>query len=508
MAAGDDLDRHCLPDYGAAKASTRLRSPAATGRRSSRGESGRTGEEPIMKHIVEPAREVEIVEEADVVVAGGGPAGIAAAVAAARRGARTVLIERYGFLGGLATAGLVAPILGHTAARSRTPIVEGILRELAERMHRLDGAPPWEETLARGGIAFDAEALKRAADQMTREAGVRLLFHALVVGAPRSESSIDALLVESKSGRQAVRAATFVDTTGDADLAFHAGAPVLQGRPFDGRVQSMGSVIHIGGLEDLTREQREEARRLVEKAMEEGQMHFYNAGFTALNSYHRDHFSPNMTRAAGDPTDVRDLTAAELSIREEAWKLIEFLRSRVPGCEKAYLQQSAPQVGPRESRRIEGEAVLTGEDIREGRRYPDAVARGSWWIDIHCPLGFTHPVHLCVRECPRADSCPYWAAEHDSAMLSVDELRPPEGGWYDVRYGSLVARGVDNLLVAGRAISATHEGLAGARIMATGAATGEAAGIAAAMAAHHGLPVREVEVSTLRERLTAAGALV
>ncbi len=179
----------------------------------------------MRKTIHEPAREIPVVAEADVVICGGGPGGVPAAIAAARHGAQVVLIERYGFMGGLATAGLVSPILAHKAHAADFAIVEGILREIVERMHALDGAPRWEETLKVWGINFDAECLKIVLDEMCQEAGVELLLHSTIADVAVEDGKIAAVLVENKSGRQAVAGKIFVDATGDADVAFRAGAP-------------------------------------------------------------------------------------------------------------------------------------------------------------------------------------------------------------------------------------------------------------------------------------------
>ena len=461
-----------------------------------------------MQTITEPARSLPVVAEADVLVAGGGPGGLPAAIAAARHGARVVLIERYGFLGGLATAGLVAPILGHTASRSATPIVEGLLREVTERLHALGGAPFWEQACREWGIRFDAEAFKRVADQMVQEAGVHLLLHTLVTDVVVEDGRIAGLIIESKSGRQAVTGKVVVDATGDADVAFRAGAPTKQGRDFDGRVQSMGSFIHIGGIPKLSKEERDKAVEKVRQAMAEGRLHFYSAGFVGNNTPHDDHFSPNMTRWAGDPTDVRDLTQAELDIRRDVWDLLAFLKEEVPGFEHSYVRCTSPQVGPRESRQVMGDYVLTGEDVRLGHKFEDAVARGSWWIDIHCPLGQTYPVHLCMIECPRQADCPFWAAEHATSMMARADLYPPDGDWYDIPYRCLTSRGVENLLVSGRCLSATHEAMAGARVMGTCMAIGQAAGTAAALSVRDSVRPREVDVEELRLVLRADGALV
>jgi len=461
-----------------------------------------------MRTIAEAARELPVIAEADAVVAGGGPGGLPAAVAAARHGASVVLIERYGFLGGLATAGLVAPILGHTASRSTTPIVEGLLKETTERLHALGGAPSWDEACGEWGIRFDAEAFKRVADEMVQEAGIDLLLHTLVTDAVVEDGRIAALIVESKSGRQAVMGQVFIDATGDADVAFRAGAPTRQGREFDGQAQSMGSFIHLGSVPELSAEAQAEATEKVRRAMAEGRLHFYSPYFTGVNTGHHDGFSPNMTRWAGDPTDVRGLTQAELDVRRDVWQLVAFLRAEVPGFEDCYLRATSPQVGARESRQVIGDYLLTGQDVGQARKFEDAVARGSWWIDIHCPLGQTYPVHLCVIECPKGEACPFWAAEHDKTMLSKDDLYPPDGDWYDVPYRCLTPKRIHNLLISGRCISATHQAMAGARVMGTCMAVGQAAGTAAALAVGAGVQPRDVDVTALRRQLQADGALV
>ena len=319
-----------------------------------------------IQEIRETARRVPVVADADVVVAGGGPGGLPAAIAAARHGARVVLIERFGYLGGLATAGLVAPILGHTASNSRKPIVEGILKELTERMHDLGGAPSWHDACEEWGIRFDAETFKYVADVLTADAGLCLYLHSLVTDVIVEDRRIVAFVMENKSGRQAVTGKVFVDATGDADAAFRAGVRTRQGREYDERVQSMGSFLHIGGVSHLSDRQRKDAEERVGQAMEKGELNFYAARFTGMNTIYADHFSPNMTRWSGDPTNVVDLTRAEVDVRREGWKLILFLRANVPGCENVYIRHSSPVVGPRESRQAIGRYIIAAEDIHQG----------------------------------------------------------------------------------------------------------------------------------------------
>jgi ribulose 1,5-bisphosphate synthetase/thiazole synthase len=460
-----------------------------------------------MRTITEPTREIPVVADVDVIVCGGGPGGFPAAIAAARHGARTLLIERYGFLGGLATAGLVVPMLAHTASESHTPIVEGLLREVTERMHALNGAPTWDEALQKRGIAFDAEALKIVLDEMCQEAGVQLMLHTYVADVVKDGDAIAAVIVENKSGRQAVTGKIVIDATGDADVAYHAGAPTTHGRAFDQRPESMGSFYHLAGFAPVDAARVKELQKALEGEMAQGHFRFYNAGFLGRNAYHKDHTAANMTRFGGNSDEAADMTTAELSVRREVWKLVRHLRAHEPGFEDLYVQQTSPQVGPRESRQIVGPYALTGDDVHAGRKFADAIARGSWWIDIHCPLGNTYPVHLCTVECPKGAACPFWAAEHEHLRTRA-ELYPPQGDWYDIPYRCLLSVGVPNLLSSGRCISATHEGMAGSRVMSTCVALGQAAGTAAALAVSGGVLPAQVDVARLQAALRADGQLV
>ena len=468
-----------------------------------------------MRSIHETERDIPIVEEADVIVAGAGPGGFPAAIAAARQGARVILIEKYGFAGGLATAGMINPILGHTASESSKPIVEGILKESIDRMHRVGGATEWNESLGEWGIQFEVEAFKHVADQMLGEAGVSVRYHtsvSAVAMAPVSENvarSVDAVITESKTGREAIAGKVFIDATGDADLAAWAGIDFTKGRKFDGAMQSMGSFIHFGGMANASMEQLAAARERLEEEMTAGRLHFYGTSFDNPGPRREVYFAPNMTRFAGDSTNARDLSRGELELRAEAWKLLSFLKKQ-PGLETAYILRTSACIGPRESRQIVGNYRLNAKDVNTGQKFADGIARGSWWVDIHCPLGHTYPIHLCIRECPKGADCPYWRQEHDGEMLYKRDLYTPNDDWYDIPYRALVAASHNNIIVSGRSISADHQGMAGARVMGTCMAIGEGAGIAAAMAADSdGIAnVNAIETLELRKCLTEAGALV
>lgn len=469
-------------------------------------------------------RDLEIVAEADVIVAGGGPGGLPAAVAAARNGAKTILIERYGFLGGNATAGLVVPILGHTAAsrimplygdisnRSNIPIAEGLLKETVERMHKLRGAPSWQEALNFWGIKFNAEAFKRVADEMVIESGVKLFLHSLVADTIVDNDRIIGLIIESKSGRQAIMGKVVIDATGDADVAFHAGASTTKGRLFDGLTMPMGCHFHLDGLPDMTEEQRDDAYDQLRQAALSRRFHIYSPMFSGNHSYQSDHRTFGGIRWAGDSTNVCDLTRIEIANRREIWKVLDFINNeiQVDGVEfsDVYLRQSPAQIGPRESRQVIGDYVLTRKDLQKGQKFDDSIARGSWWVDYHCPYGHGLPVSHCMIECPQGPKCPFWIAEHDKTMIHEKDIYPPDNDWYDIPYRSITAKGIKNLLISGRCISATSEGMSGIRVMGTCMAIGQAAGIAGSIAATKNTSVHKVDHQFLRSKLIEEGALI
>jgi hypothetical protein len=410
---------------------------------------------------------------AQVLVAGGGPAGLAAAAAAARRGAETLLIERYGFLGGMATAGLVNPFMGWHA--SGQPLVAGVFQEMLDRMKAAGGYGA-----RRQPTAFDAEVFKLAADELCREAGVEVRLHTLATEVEVQAGRITSLLTESKSGPEQWSAPVHVDCTGDADIAFRAGVPCEEGRPGDSLAQPMTLNFRMAGVAVSRMPPRREINRLFDAARTAGRVSCPRENVLLFHTVSPRVVHFNTTRVVGRrPTSAADLTAAEIEGRRQAHELARFLISDVPGFERAYLDQSAPQIGVRESRRIRGEYVLTGEDVVEARKFRDAVARCNYPIDIHSPTG----AGTVIRGVPKGD-------------------------YYEIPYRCLLPLGVDNLLVAGRCISSTHEGQASLRTMPTCFAMGQAAGVAAAIAVEQRTSPREVPAEDLRVALRQQGQIV
>ncbi len=470
-----------------------------------------------MRSITIPSREIPVIGEYDVIVAGGGPGGIPAAVAAARAGAKTLLVERYGYLGGMATAGLIAVILGVRASGTSEPMIGGIAERLCRRMAELDGAPPYDEAIARGSVPFDPEAFKLAADEIVLDGGCDLRLHSWVAEAPVEDGRISALILESKSGREAVTGRVFIDATGDADVVARSGARFTFGRSADGAVQSMGSMFRIAGVHDdelPTGESREAFMQRATEAVNSGDITAYNPSWGGVVGGRRSgEHMPNATRFAGDPTNVEDLTRGEVQIRRDTWQLVRWWRENVPGMEDVYLVQTPPHIGLRESRQMVGLEIVTGDDVVDARRRDEAVARCPYWLDIHCPLGRTkNSTHLCYTGCPNDPPCPMYEEHYDELPGDGSDdraaLHPRDGLWFDIPWGSLVSADVPNLLSAGRCISADHQAMSALRVMGTCMAIGEAAGEGAAMAADGETDPAAIDVGALQERLRANGAAV
>jgi hypothetical protein len=470
--------------------------------------------------VREPPRELPVIGTYDVVVAGGGPSGICAAVAAARAGARTLLVERYGFLGGIATAGWVDLLLGVVPARTGEMVVGGIFREFVDEMAAIGSARPFDEGIEKGRIPFEPEAFKLVADALVLGSGAELLLHSPVSDALVEDGRLRAIVLEGKSGPRAVEASVFVDATGDADLVARSGARWEMGRSADGRVQAMSLIFQMGGLDPDRVPTRGGAD---DTDVREAMLEALRGGLQAYR-WHTPERSPdlsqdslafNITHLSGNPLDVGDLTAAEVKGRRDAREIAQWMRETVPGMEDAHLQLTAHMLGVRESRRMVGLQTVTGDDVLAARKRDDAIARCTFGLDVHCPMAHTGPEAAQVNGCGCRANC----GKRDCIMFTdypeqiPEHGRPAGGSWYDIPWGALVSADLPNLVTCGRCVSADHQAMASLRVMGPAMATGQAAGEGAAMAAdtataEGGADAASIEVKALQRRLRDAGAAI
>jgi len=400
--------------------------------------------------------ETPIVARYQVIVTGGGPSGVIAAVAAARSGAGTLLIERYPFLGGNGTAGLMVCYNGFRNQRPPEALqtVKGIPAEYIAELVRLDGIadddpyPKSKHDVAGGGlpycIGFDPEAAKIASLNLLRKEGVTLRLHSWVVAPMRDGDRVTGVIVESKSGRQAIAGDVVIDATGDGDVAARAGAPFL-GPATQGDRMGMSLMYVLGGL-PLSTEGSAGGVRVGERVAKWG------PGF------------------GGDGLDVENLTRAEVETRLKLWDQIRDLK-KSPGMESVYLSQTATGIGVRETRRILGEYTITEQDAIKGTRFPDVIAISS------NPM----PSYRGKR----------FFFEHEG---------------FDIPYRSLIPQKVEGLVLTGRCISCEQGPFQSARSMAPAMAIGHASGCAAALAVKEGIPPRTLDVKALQKLLLSQKA--
>jgi len=450
------------------------------------------------RSVPEPARDVPVIADCDVAVLGGGPAGVCAAAAAARAGRRVVLVERCGCLGGMATIAGVNVWHKLLGADDATAVIGGLVAEAVERLRALDAV---EETHLHHFI-FCSETAKFVFDDLAVGSGVRLLLHTLLAGAVRAGDRVVAAIVEGKSGRGAIVAETFIDATGDADLVRRAGGETQLGDA-GGRCQPPGLCCRARGRTDGAMPLNRVQAQLFREPMDYNGRRYPT--FLWGNPSVRDKAEHMVcgTRILGvNVADTRDLTRAEVEGRYQLRWVLGKLREQ-PGWEAATLVDVAAQVGTRESHRILADHQLTRAEVLEGRRFDDAVAQGTYPIDIHNPDG---PGILFER----LDGT-WTRVAGDGAVTkgrwdgAADGAPARDTLCYGIPYRCLVPRGLSNVLAAGRCAGAEHDAAGAVRVMVNCMQLGQAAGTAAAM-----LPpaanVRDVDAGQLRARLIADGA--
>jgi hypothetical protein len=444
--------------------------------------------------ISETQREIPVIAECDIVVVGGGPSGVAAAVAGARMGASVILIEKNGFLGGPLTMHL--PIQGLVNGDGQY-VVEGIITEFIKELqsqkgayHKLTQSPQTNNCLI-----IDPEVVKLVCQEMVLDSGAQIQFHSYFSDVSIGPNGPEAIILQNKSGRQAIRAKFFIDASGDGDVAARSGADFLVGRDSDGYPQSATLTFRVDQVDE---------KLMVDAILSDPQLYnLYEPSYEALKSDKKHcmvgcsnlvlkakadgHAVPfkkvltcsllpegavlvNMTHVSNVRChEAADQSRAEIEARQQIPIIMDFLRKYMPGFQNAVLTASSHEIGVRETRRIVGEYTLTQDDLRSGKRFSDTIGLGAYPIDIHSPDGTT-----------------------------VDLEHMPV---YCIPFRTLIPKKLDNLLVCGRSLSATHEALASVRVMAQCMAMGQAVGTAAALCLRHGVASNKLDISLLQKEL-------
>jgi glycine/D-amino acid oxidase-like deaminating enzyme len=426
-----------------------------------------------------PKRDVPVLREADVLVAGGGAAGVAAAIGAARSGANVVLLERNGFLGGTMTAATLGGICGMYSLIDGVAVqmVFGLAEEVRAGLERTGGTKGPVKWMRTASLPYDQFVLKAVLDELAREPRLEVIYHSRIVDAVAPAGNVEAAVVAGRSGYYAVHAAIFVDCTGDAELCMLAGGAV-QYEPHE--LQFPSAMFRMGGIDTdrAMRVPREELHYLLERAVADG----HNLPRTAGGVYSvRDgivHLNITKVKVNGrspDPFDPAELSEAEHEGRRQASLYLQVFRRYVPGYERAFILDTGSEIGIRESRRVDGDYIVTGEDVLAERRFEDAIAANCWPVEDH------------------------------GAARSTRWLWLSPGGFCHIPYRALLPRGLENLIVAGRCLSSTHEAQASLRVTANCFSMGQAAGIAAALA--QGGRLRDVDPARLQRELVRVGAV-
>lgn len=429
-------------------------------------------------------KKVNVVGTYDVVVCGGGPAGFIAAISAARSGARTCLIERYGFFGGLATAGYVAPISVFSYNGELT--IGGIPWEFVKRLEKMGGAYI-EQPL--NNVSFDFELYKLCAQRMVIESGVTLYMNSYISGCTKdADNRINTVIFENKNGTEAVECKVVIDCSGDADVAFMAGAPMQHWKGTELQPASMCFILsgvdtssplvsncmhhHLQGVNCHC----VPVRDVLSSRIEELKLPSFGGPWFCY-VLHDGSVAVNMTRIKVDACDNRAFTEAECKLREDVFYFASVLRNTFPEFKNSYVSSVAVQAGPRETRHLLGKHIITSEEYLSSYKYEDSISRCSHPIDIH------------------------------SASNEKQNIQFLEKAAY-IPYSALITETYPNLIVAGRSISADMYSFASIRVQASCMGIGQAAGFAAAIASENNQDVQAIDCNRLREILKKEGAII
>ena len=410
-----------------------------------------------------------MLKKYNLIVVGGGFAGTSAAISAGRAGLSVLLIERSNCLGGAAVNALVTPFMRDFTKKDGKPFIlnAGLFAEIKSRLRDMDAID--DRPCAR----FNEEFLKIILNRMVLEANVTLLYHSYLLDVRKTGGAVKSIIVANKSGQQEFSAEYFIDATGDADMAALCGCPFHLGREKDSLCQPMTLCLRVTGVDMEKFRKARNINTLYREMQKQGKIKNPREDVLIFDHYVDGILHFNSTRIIKlNPTDAFDLTKAEIEAREQVFELFNFIKENIDGFQNCSLIMTAPAIGVRESRMIDGEYLLTGEDLISCKRFEDSIAAGNYDIDIHNPEGSGTSHHYF-----------------------------PDGQYYTIPYRSLVPKNVDNLLVAGRCISVNHEAQASIRIMPIVCCIGEAAGTAVGIAAKEGSVINQVNVKRVQEQL-------
>ena len=416
----------------------------------------------------------------NLIVVGGGFSGVAAAISAARSGLSVLLVERSNCLGGAATNCLVNPFMPYWSEmtvdgnREKLYLSQGLFKEILSEL-RTAGA------LCENEMTFHEEYLKLILNRMVQKEQIDVLFHSYLIDAASHDGVIGTITVANKSGNIELAADYFVDASGDGDLCVMCGCPYQLGREKDNLCQPMTLCFRVANVDlEKFKQSRKTINPLYNEMQRLGKIKNIREDVLIFSNLVNGVLHFNSTRVVKkNPTDAFDVSEAEMDAREQVFELFNFLTGHIDGFQNSQLLMTASQIGVRESRMIEGVYTLTGNDLIECKKFDDAIAVGNYDIDIHNPEG-----------------------------SGTSHYYFPDGQYYTIPYRSLIPKGMNNLLVAGRCISADHEAQASIRIIPIVCCIGEAAGVAVGIACKQGKPVYDADIKMIQDVLRERGAVV